>query len=81
MNPLDQGPLTQYELEELDQFLLNAEGIDDAMDVAMLDGFLTAIVCGPNMVTPSEWICWVCDSGSGEEPPNLSREPGPGALS
>jgi hypothetical protein len=38
MSTLDQGPLTDDEINELDQFLLNAEGIDESMDVATLDG-------------------------------------------
>jgi len=50
----DQGPLTDEEIEELDQFLINSEGIEESMDVAMLDGFLTAIVSGPKTIMPSE---------------------------
>lgn len=31
------------------------------MDLSTLDGFLTAIVSGPSMVMPSEWLRWVWD--------------------
>jgi uncharacterized protein len=56
MGGLDQGPLTDEEIEELDQFLLDAEGIEESMNISMLDGFLTAIVSGPKTIMPSEWI-------------------------
>ena len=42
MSALDQGPLSDAEIDELDRFLLDAEGIDESMDIATLDGFLTA---------------------------------------
>ena len=71
MNMLDQGPLTDEEIEELDQFLLDAEGIEDSMDISTLDGFLTAVVCGPKTITPSEWMRWVWDMESGEDAPEF----------
>lgn len=69
MGGLDQGPLTDEEIEELDQFLLDAEGIDESMDVSMLDGFLTAIISGPKTIMPSEWMRWVWDMERGEDKP------------
>ena len=69
MKTKTQGPLTEAEIEELDRFLLNAEGIGESMDIATLDGFLTAIVCGPKTVLPSEWMRWVWDMENGEDAP------------
>ena len=46
------GPLGDKELEELDAFLLDADGIEESMDIATLDGFLTAIHCGPKSIMP-----------------------------
>ena len=46
------GPLGDKELEELDSFLLDADGIEESMDIATLDGFLTAIHCGPKSIMP-----------------------------
>jgi len=37
-NLLDQGSLTLEEIEELDAFLLDADGIDESMDISTLDG-------------------------------------------
>ena len=69
MGGFDQGPLTDEEIEELDQFLLDAKGIEESMDVSALDGFLTAIVSGPKTITPSAWMRWVWDMERGEDTP------------
>lgn len=66
---LDSGPLSDEELDELDQFLLDAEGIDESMGVSTLDGFLTAIVAGPVAVMPSQWLPWVWDQERGQDSP------------
>lgn len=69
--PADHGPLSDEELDELDQFLLDAAGIEESMDVSTLDGFLTAIVCGPKTIMPSEWMRWVWDMERGEDAPKF----------
>ena len=71
MKMLDQSPLTEDEIRELDQFLLDADRLEEAMDVSTLDGFLTAIVCGPKTIMPSEWMRWVWDMERGEETPTF----------
>jgi len=68
------GPLTNAEIEELDQFLLDGEEIEEAMDVSTLDGFLTAIVCGPKTIMPSEWLPWVWDMEHGKDAPQFKDE-------
>jgi len=74
MELTNQGPLTDEEIEELDQFLLNAEGIEESMDISTLDGFLTAIVCGPKTIMPSEWMRWVWDMENGEDAPEFENQ-------
>lgn len=74
MKLTNQGPLTDADVEELDQFLLNAEGIEESMDISTLDGFLTAIVCGPKTIMPSEWMRWVWDMESGEDAPEFKDQ-------
>ena len=74
MNVLNQSPLTDEEIEELDRFLLEAEGIPESMDVSTLDGFLTAIVCGPKTILPSEWMRWVWDMEGGEDAPEFKDQ-------
>ena len=57
-------PLSNEELEWLDDFLLNRidqefydEGVDEGvLNVSDLDGLLTAVVSGPVLVPPSQWL-------------------------
>ena len=70
----NQGPLTPKEIEELDAFLLGAEGIEESMDIATLDGFLTAILCGPKSIMPSEWMRWVWDMEKGADSPEFKSQ-------
>ena len=44
------------DLEELAQYLDSDMSPDDCMGLSDLDGFLTAIVIGPEIILPSEWI-------------------------
>lgn len=74
MNILNQSPLTDCEIEELDVFLMDSEGIEEAMDIASLDGFLTAILCGPKTIMPSEWMRWVWDMEKGEDSPEFKTQ-------
>jgi uncharacterized protein len=67
-----QDPLTDDELEELERFLLDAEGIDESMDISMLDGFFAAILSGPKTILPSEWMRSVWDTEKGEDSPVFS---------
>lgn len=53
---MKEGPLTEKELEWLED-MLEKHGNDDAIvDVAELDGLLTAVLSGPAMIEPSEWL-------------------------
>lgn len=74
MNMLSPGPLTDEEIAELARFLVNAEGIEKSMKISMLDGFLTAIVCGPKTIVPSEWLRWVWDMENGDETPEFKDQ-------
>lgn len=74
MNIVNEGPLTDDEIRELDQFLLDAEGLEESMDISTLDGFLTAIVCGPTTIMPSEWMRWVWDMERGEGAPEFKDQ-------
>lgn len=43
-------------LEELDEFLMSDDAPDDCMMLSDLDGFLTAVAIGPELILPSEWL-------------------------
>jgi uncharacterized protein len=56
------GPI---DLDALDDYLMSDRAPDDSMGLSDLDGFLTGIVVGPELILPSEWlpVIW-----GGEEP-------------
>jgi uncharacterized protein len=58
-------PLSDSELDELDQFLLDLEA-EESMTLDMLDGFLHALVIGPETVMPSRWLpkVWGQEAGA-----------------
>lgn len=50
-------PLTEAELDRLEEFLATLKEKDDlAMGLEELDGFLTALIVGPESVPPSEYL-------------------------
>jgi len=58
-------PAGPVDLEALDQFLISDASPEDCMQISDLDGFLTGIAIGPELVVPSEWLPMVW---GGEEP-------------
>lgn len=44
------------DLSELEQYLDSDLSPDDCMGLSDLDGFLTGIVVGPELILPSEWL-------------------------
>ncbi|AME28190.1 UPF0149 family protein [Burkholderia sp. PAMC 26561] len=65
-------PLSEAEIEELDEFLMSDHVPDSSMDVSMIDGFITALVSGPNLVMPSTMLNWIWDADNGREAPQFS---------
>ncbi len=43
-------------IEELDEFLLSDQTPDDCLQLSDLDGFLTGVVIGPELIMPREWM-------------------------
>lgn len=68
------NPLNEQELMELDEFLMSDQVSEDSMDIAMLDGFFTALIIGPRLFLPSTWLPWVWDSENGEQPVAFESE-------
>ncbi|OYU13785.1 MAG: YecA family protein [Comamonadaceae bacterium PBBC1] len=62
-------PLSDAELEELNQFLLNGVDNDEAMTLDILDGYLHAIAIGPQTIMPSQWLPKVWGEDSAMMPP------------
>ena len=71
IRPIKSGPLTDREIGELDGFLLAEDGLENPMDFYTFDGFICAVLSGPNTIMPSEWLRWVWDQESGAQPPEF----------
>ena len=71
---MNQEPLSDDEIDKLNDFLLERSGLEDAMDIAMLDGYLTAIVSGPRTILPSEWLPLVWDIEKGKAAPKFKNK-------
>lgn len=61
------SPLSEEEVDWLDDFLLSIDADDSVLNFSELDGFLTAAVSGPEMIVPSEWVD-VIWGGSANQP-------------
>jgi uncharacterized protein len=59
---------SEDDLQYLEDFLDSDSSSESSMTIAMLDGFLTAIVSGPNTIAPSVWMPLVWD---GSDPPEM----------
>jgi len=65
MNFSSGNPLTEDELDRLDEILARCTG-GRAMELEMIDGFFSALLAGPELVMPSEYLPLVFgDSESG----------------
>jgi uncharacterized protein len=58
-------PLNDDEYDALDDLLAEIGG--QAMDVAELEGFVTALVTGPRVLPQNEWLAKVWGGGEGNE--------------
>jgi uncharacterized protein len=67
------APLSDQEITKLNDFLIDKSGLENAMDIAMLDGYLTAIVVGPRTILPSQWLPYVWDMEQGKASPKFKR--------
>ncbi|MBL0600054.1 UPF0149 family protein [Aeromonas jandaei] len=63
-------PMTEAEVEWLEQRLMDYGNDDSMLNLSALDGFLTAVLSGPELVPPSQWwpVLW------GGTPPEWSSE-------
>jgi len=62
-------PLSEEELDELDNFLLYGLEDDQGMALEALDGYLHAIAIGPQTIMPSQWLPKVWGQGITQLPP------------
>ncbi|MEW6692705.1 MAG: YecA family protein [Pseudomonadota bacterium] len=69
------APITDAELEELESFLLSDQVPEESMTLSELDGFLTALAVGPEVVSPGEWlpVVWQGEGPVFETPKDVER--------
>ena len=48
IRPIKSGPLMDREINELHRFLLTEDGLEHPMDLYTFDGFICAVLSGPN---------------------------------
>lgn len=65
-------PLNETEIGQLDDFLTSDSAPDAAMDVSMMDGFLTALASGPNLMMPGTMLGWIWDAEHGHDLPTFA---------
>lgn len=49
-------PLDDFEYDELETFLLSIEEEEAVLNISEFDGFITAVVSGPEPIPPTEWL-------------------------
>ena len=56
MDVIPDSPLSHEEIRELHAFLMSDATPDECMGIVTLDGFLSALAIGPELVPPSVWL-------------------------
>ena len=54
------------DLEKLSAYLMSEESPSHCMGLSDLDGFLTGVLCSPELIMPSEWLPLVWGSNEPE---------------
>ncbi len=44
------------DLDRLDSYLSSDDAPENCMMISDLDGFLTGVLCSPDLILPSEWL-------------------------
>ncbi|NTV98949.1 MAG: UPF0149 family protein [Chlorobiaceae bacterium] len=68
-------PLSIEELGLLENFLLSDTAPEESMtSIEMIDGYMTALIAGPELPHPDIWISYIWDQENGESPSFSSDE-------
>jgi uncharacterized protein len=72
-NALLAYPLTETEIAQLEDFLISDSVPEEAMDISMMDGFITALASGPSLTMPSSMLGWIWDQEHGKDAPTFAN--------
>lgn len=68
-------PWTDAEVDWLDELLLREDiGLDNPLFATEIDGFLCALISGPQLIMPTEALRWIFDGEAGEQAPQFSSD-------
>jgi uncharacterized protein len=65
--------MTEAEIVQLEDFLFSDSVPEEAMDLSMMDGFITALASGPSLTMPSSMLRWIWDSEHGQDAPMFAN--------
>ena len=60
-------PLSGAQIDLLDEFLMSDSTPEDVLSIDELHGYLTAMVCCPIAVMPSDWLAGVWQAEEGPQ--------------
>lgn len=64
-------PWSDEEVDWIDALLMSEEnGLDQPLFATEIDGFLCALLSGPNLILPSQALPWIFDAEAGEQSPS-----------
>ncbi len=64
-----QRPLSDEDFEKLESFLVSDSTPEDCLfSIEMIDGYMTALVVGPEVIPPDRWIAFIWDQETNNEP-------------
>ncbi|MFN3862474.1 MAG: UPF0149 family protein [Roseateles sp.] len=66
---------TDAEIDWLDDLLMREDvGLDNPLFATEIDGFLCALLSGPELLMPSEALRWIFDGEAGEQQPQFADQ-------
>lgn len=68
------NPLTEDELDFIDAVLHKYQTESSIHNASELDGFITALVSGPNMVMPGQWLPAIWSTDTSDKTPNWESD-------
>jgi uncharacterized protein len=74
-NPLLDSPLTDEEVQELEEFLHEDRDEGEAMSFDIMDGYLHAVAIGPTPLLPRQWLPAICGELPGQGTVPAARDP------
>jgi uncharacterized protein len=65
---------TLEDIEWIDSLLMDEDnGLDQPLFASEMDGFLCAVISGPQLIPPTEALRWIFDAEAGEQTPQFAN--------